>query len=310
MAVIPLPENNTIFYIDEANLTERSLYAYDSSKAGGYRFVRNYTPNGIVEEANTQAVSGGEVYKSEKSIKDEMRNFTTLNGVVESLNGYYARSTGAFVSNNSYKSIKFTISENTEYYASNDIQGNLTALAIFYDASDNLLGSQLQGLNGVKTTYKRQKLTIPAGQDLITVMIGVNDITKILDSEIVMGDIDTVLAMENNEPTNSTLSTLYNDSVLGRFRWCMEFLKNKYPNSKVLVCAPIYANRPNYEGLLEILRNGEEKIAYFLGFNFERITNNTLFGISNFNYPIYLADTLHPTDLGYKLIGGYLFNKV
>lgn len=63
MAVIPLPENNTIFYIDESNLTERGLYAYDSNEVSGYRFVRNYTPNGIVEESNTNAVSGGEVYR-------------------------------------------------------------------------------------------------------------------------------------------------------------------------------------------------------------------------------------------------------
>ena len=64
MVVVPLPENNTIFYIDEDNLTERGMYAYDSSEVSGYRFVRNYTPNGIVEQGNTQAVNGGKVYSS------------------------------------------------------------------------------------------------------------------------------------------------------------------------------------------------------------------------------------------------------
>lgn len=81
MAVIPLPENNTIFYIDESNLTEKGLYAYDSSEASGYRFVRDYTPNGIVEQANTKAVSGGEVYEKikDKITSDDLTDYIQKN---------------------------------------------------------------------------------------------------------------------------------------------------------------------------------------------------------------------------------------
>lgn len=40
MAVVPLPEDGTIFTIDDSNEEERGIYAYDSTESEGYRFVR------------------------------------------------------------------------------------------------------------------------------------------------------------------------------------------------------------------------------------------------------------------------------
>lgn len=62
MSVTPLPDNGVIFTIDEDNETEAGVYAYDSNEVNGYRFVRELGAKGKVEEGNTQAVSGGEVY--------------------------------------------------------------------------------------------------------------------------------------------------------------------------------------------------------------------------------------------------------
>lgn len=64
MGVIPLPDNGIIFTIDETNDIEKGVYAYDSTEINGYRLVRTFDATGKVEEGNTQAVSGGEVFKS------------------------------------------------------------------------------------------------------------------------------------------------------------------------------------------------------------------------------------------------------
>lgn len=42
MAVVPLPEDGTIFTIDESNEEEKGIYAYDSNESEGYRFVRGF----------------------------------------------------------------------------------------------------------------------------------------------------------------------------------------------------------------------------------------------------------------------------
>lgn len=64
MSVDPLPEDGVIFTIDEDNETEAGVYAYDSNEVNGYRFVREFSfAKGKVEEGNTQAVSGGEVFE-------------------------------------------------------------------------------------------------------------------------------------------------------------------------------------------------------------------------------------------------------
>lgn len=151
---------------------------------------------------------------------------------------------------------------------------------------------------------------IPTNQNLITLSIGVNDVTKILNSEIVLGNINEVLQLTNANPTDSVASIMYNHSVLGRFRWCLEYARNKFPSAKIAVIAPIGANRPNYEPIMEELRNGQEKIAYLVNVRFIRPTSNPLFTVANFTAPVYLSDSLHPTDLGYKLLGALIFNEV
>lgn len=98
MAVVPLPENNTIFYIDEANLTERGVYTYDSNEVNGYRFVRELGAKGKVEEGNTQAVSGGEVY-SKSLIKLETLSGLNVYDFTKDIDAFYvSTSSGVIVS--------------------------------------------------------------------------------------------------------------------------------------------------------------------------------------------------------------------
>lgn len=62
--VDPLPEDGVLFTIDYDNEEERGVYRYDSSAVDGYTFVRPIDATGVVEEGNTEAVSGGEVFKN------------------------------------------------------------------------------------------------------------------------------------------------------------------------------------------------------------------------------------------------------
>lgn len=65
MSITPLPEDGIIFTIDETNEAEKGVYRYDSTVTPeGYVFVRHIGAAGVIEEGNTQAVSGGEVFKT------------------------------------------------------------------------------------------------------------------------------------------------------------------------------------------------------------------------------------------------------
>lgn len=66
MAVTPLPEDNTIFLIDPDNEDESGKYRYDSNEPNGWKFLEELGAKGKVEEGNTQAVSGGQVFDSYK----------------------------------------------------------------------------------------------------------------------------------------------------------------------------------------------------------------------------------------------------
>lgn len=66
MAVVPLPDNGIIFTIDETNDIEKGVYAYDSTEINGYRFVREIGADGKIEENDSRAVNGNEIF--EKSL--------------------------------------------------------------------------------------------------------------------------------------------------------------------------------------------------------------------------------------------------
>lgn len=142
---------------------------------------------------------------------------------------------------------------------------------------------------------------------LITIMMGVNDMTPIVNGTTVLGNIVDVLNIANDEPINYASSTLFNHSVLGRYRWCLEWAIVNRPDAKIVVLTPIH-----YAGgdqtVLENIRNGENAIADFLGLQAVKLTDKSLFSATNFAQ--YLADGLHPNDLGYKIIAGDILHSI
>jgi hypothetical protein len=97
MAVTPLPSNGTLFTIDNSNKSERGIYRYDSSELGGYAFVRSFDATGKVEEGNTQAVSGDEVFNETLTKKVYLKNINIYNYNKDILGKYISTTTGGLV---------------------------------------------------------------------------------------------------------------------------------------------------------------------------------------------------------------------
>jgi hypothetical protein len=97
----------------------------------------------------------------------EIRNAST--GTPESEAGYYSSSTGVFVTNSSYLSMKFTVDQTKDYYVTTLLSGSATALASYYDGV-TYISSEVVGDNGASNitqyTYKKL-LSIPTNATIV-----------------------------------------------------------------------------------------------------------------------------------------------
>tara|TARA_R110000796_G_C14526844_1_gene431424 strand:- start:36 stop:1562 length:1527 start_codon:yes stop_codon:yes gene_type:complete len=183
----------------------------------------------------------------------------------------------------------------------------------------NYLNTKLQSTLEKKATngasiwlnMRTQVAGVDSLAKLVTIMFGTNDVTPIANGDYTLGNIATVISMVNDEPVDFAISTLYNDSALGRFRWCLEFLIANNPNSKIVIVTPLAwqdegTGAPN--ATLEGLRGGQELIANFLKLKAIRMTEKEVYYSPNFNP--FLADAVHPNDYGYEIVSGYVLNEI
>lgn len=146
---------------------------------------------------------------------------------------------------------------------------------------------------------------VGADAELVTLMMGVNDCSEISASTKTLGVVDDVIMMENDNPENYEDSTLYNDSVLGRFRWCLERLKVKAPNARIVVITPLPYND---NATLKQLIQAQASICNAIGIEVLIPTDSIAFSTDYFQ--TLQSDTLHPNDAGYKVVAGYVYQNL
>lgn len=146
---------------------------------------------------------------------------------------------------------------------------------------------------------------VGADAELITLMMGVNDCSEISSGTKTLGEVDDVIMMENDNPENYEGSTLYNDSVLGRFRWCLERLKVKAPNARIVVITPLPYND---NATLKQLVQAQASICNAIGIEVLVPTDSVAFSTEYFQ--TLQSDTLHPNDAGYKVVAGYVYQNL
>ena len=174
-------------------------------------------------------------------------------------------------------------SENQEY--SGDPQ-------YFPNNPDNVLGCQVQKI--LNNNY--------SAPDFIIIAIGTNGGIEIQDKE----NLKNTWYTENGEIV--PLTSVNRQTDAGAFRWCLETLRNKYPNAIIAWCSPIQANYKTRD-LANIVKWGEN-LNLLCNYGSCIFINTEKCGISGVTETQqeegkYLQDGLHPNSAGAKLIGKY-----
>lgn len=168
--------------------------------------------------------------------------------------------------------------------------------------------------NSIWANFLNQINRISGSPNLITFNFGVNDVTLIHQEEnpIAQGNYVDVLGMNNTSPIDSASSELYNNSVIGRFRWCVEYLKTKYPNSTIVCLTP-----PNYrsdynlekQDTLKYIIEAETAICNYLGI---KVVNIRKLGAAfeSPSWDSFLHDLIHPEKIGYKMMAGAYWGAI
>lgn len=146
----------------------------------------------------------------------------------------------------------------------------------------------------IRSRLKDQIASIPAGTNgIITVMIGTND----ADFGHEIGDISTAFSL-----AYETLDDTVNFSQ--SFRYCMETIKRKCPDAILLCMLPI---SPQAKTTISIdnYRDCERQICAKL--SIPVIDTVGEIGINPYcNWDYFMADTLHPNNIGYERIANYM----
>jgi len=119
--------------------------------------------------------------------------------------------------------------------------------------------SDYLGQCGNEGSYK-----ITATPDLITIMMGINDAPDMIGKNgaspvTPIGNVADVIALTYTHDSTKTARAAYNsvitsnpnsawETFLGKFRFGIEFLKNKYPNARIIVITPIQCASKNSGG--------------------------------------------------------------
>lgn len=101
---------------------ENAEYKWDSTETGGTKYITNLTPTGVVEEGNTEAVSGGEVYNNLEPVKKTVNDiiirknkFNPYN-ILEDTNVNVGGGNASLYAQAGSKTAFVELKENTDYY--------------------------------------------------------------------------------------------------------------------------------------------------------------------------------------------------
>ena len=178
------------------------------------------------------------------------------------------------------------------------------------------LGATLQkrATNGsyIYSHMRSQIEGISADTELVTIMMGTNDAHAFkneLTEGLEIGNVKLIIGMENDYPDDYTQSSIYANglSILGVFRWCLERLRRKLPNARIVVITPLPSSSRD-ETVLNTIIVGEASICHFLGIEVYMPTSSAMFDFTYIN--ILFADGLHPNDAGYKAIAGWVYQNI
>ena len=131
-----------------------------------------YKYQSILKAASTSITTALDSRVTTNETTIALHNSTLSNYVSKTINvvgGFYVNSSGTAVSSasRSYKVISATSSDSIK--VTSKINGSPVYLAIYKNSGGTVIGTQIQGINGVTTSYIDQKLTIPSGTASITV---------------------------------------------------------------------------------------------------------------------------------------------
>jgi len=88
-------------------------------------------------------------------------DYVSTTGTPEAVQGFYFKDNGDFNAASGYYSKKFPVNPLIDTYISSTVDGDVTALAIYMDASNNFISNEKLGINGSPVTYVREKLNLP-----------------------------------------------------------------------------------------------------------------------------------------------------
>ena len=256
----------------------------------------------------------GETYGSTTVVEAQEKlesgiNLKTLNGRTLLGSGDYRLTKGC------KKYLKYSAIGDSISYGAGSTSGNTSWCNILADK----IGATLQKRAGSGQKIWENLLAQINGTntdaELITVMMGVNDISDIGTSKTWYGTHNvegtltenTIADVINQTFNDSNTSTgLYADyGVIGRFSWCLQHLQVRCPNARIIVITLTPYN--DNAGVTKMVRS---QGAVCDALNIEHY-DPTMWPEYNTNFFQALqADTLHPNDAGYKVIAGWVYKEL
>lgn len=136
---------------------------------------------------------------------------------------------------------------------------------------------------------------IPAGTDLICMMIGVND----AGFSNPLGDVAAVIA-------KSYANLDQTQSFAEAFRYNLETIKRNFPSARVVVMLPVQWGMAYPTDNVELYREVERKIAAWLAVPVIEMQKESLLWAGSGMFP----DGLHPNDTGYQLLADFMARRL
>ena len=188
-------------------------------------------------------------------------------------------------------------------------QGSTSGNTSYLDIINGILGFKTYTKLAVSSTSAMPKagqpelftqvLSIPAGTDLITVMIGVNDYFY----GNALGDVQTVL---NKNYASLDKTSSFTEAL----RYNLETIRINHPNTKVIFITPIRTVNTALSAVSPLINyvNNAVAIANYLNIPVVNAYNNS--GIYDGNASSFIPDTVHPNDAGYTLISKLVLSNL
>lgn len=156
---------------------------------------------------------------------------------------------------------------------------------------------------------------------LVTVMYGINDLSALDSGSMVIGDIDEVMAADLSVLEDET--TELGATFLGKYRYCMESLRNRLTKPNALICciSPCTnytldnPNKSRYDQNLVDMRNaikdfvrheGGPNNGWFYVDGTDILPWDALYFIDINNSP----DSTHPNSMGEAVMAKNIFNRL